>query len=170
MAARRMDISALLCADDEPNDEPGSPLISHPVILAPHLRGKHARPMPITPPSNHNYIPGPRDVLSSSPTTTKPSPTDSMSDAHHRPRTIDALLHHPPSTSSPRAPPRPSSSSSVNALLNPHHVRSFFFFYFCYTYHTHSLHVDIRTLFPEVSCIFLPSCESLPPCYPTHGP
>lgn len=159
MAARRMDISALLCDDDTPNnDDPNSPHISHPVILAPHLRGKHARRMPITPPSNHNYIPGPRDLPSP---TTKTSPTDSMSDAHPRPRTIDALLHHPPTASSPRAPPRPSSSSSVNALLNPHPVSSFF--YFCHAYLTLSLYTDIFTIFP---CTITPSSESLP----THGP
>ncbi|OAX42370.1 hypothetical protein K503DRAFT_362147 [Rhizopogon vinicolor AM-OR11-026] len=124
MAARRMDISALLCDDDDDDDNNNdndvhlnSPFITHPVILAPHLRGNHARRMPTTPSSNHNYIPGPRDVPLSSSPTTQTSPTESMSDAHHRPRTIDALLHH-----SPRAP-RPSSShshSSVNALLNPH--------------------------------------------------
>jgi hypothetical protein len=179
MAARRMDISALLCDDDDRNDDPASPLISHPVILAPHLRGKHARRMPTTPtassPSNHNYIPGPRDApLSSSPTT-----TESMSDPHHRPRTIDALLHH-----SPRAPPqispRPSSShshSSVNALLNPHPVRSssnsspfvrllLFLTWLSYL----SLHTDIFTLSPKVSCTPCIPISSLSRPSTTHGP
>lgn len=164
MTARRMDISALLCGggdDDDPsnnisnnhsNNDPNSPLITDPVILAPHLRGKHAQVMPTTPPgsipSNHNYILGPRDVALSSSPTTKTSPTaESMPDAaHHKPRTIDALIHHPPPPAlSPRAP-RPSSSSSVNALLNPHPVRSssssspfVCIFSLCYRYHTYSL-------------------------------
>ncbi|KAG2149954.1 hypothetical protein BD769DRAFT_367714 [Suillus cothurnatus] len=114
MAARRMDISSLLCDnnnkdgdnnnnnddDDDQQSSTTSPLISQPVILAPHLRGKHAR-------QTHNYIPQPRELTS----------------PNMPPRTIDALIHHP--RQQIQSSPRPDSSqshSSVNALLNP--VRS----------------------------------------------
>jgi hypothetical protein len=150
---------------------PLSPPLNDPVILAPHLRGRHTQQHHLPPPSatttTYNHTLDDRQVLSQpAPTlrqtpsvdhlpssstkflhmsqhnlehaslppefTRQPSFSSSLTSPTYteRPRTIDALLHHPPAFTRPSAPSqispsehysRPSSShspTSVISLLN----------------------------------------------------
>ncbi|KAF9229327.1 hypothetical protein BS17DRAFT_17055 [Gyrodon lividus] len=182
MSPRRMDISSLLCQDDSAQNEqntepllsqrPLSPPLNDPVILAPHLRGRHVHHQPHpptatsmtthkhttdhpqvlsltlqppptlqhTPSTNTDYPPSSStkhlhmsqhnsehaDLTSEFPRHPPSSPLTSPAYTE-RPRTIDALLHHPPGYSRPPPPSqisptdhysRPSSSHSPTSAIS----------------------------------------------------